>query len=253
VYDSWRDGLRSALELIGKDHKVSWFLDKTLPDPEDEFDFTLVWDDSNTQASKISGRKGLCLTTDPHNVENLKNFDVIFAESTPVYEQCRAQGLRTIKAFGTDTDFFKPKKIKKEYKYFYPATFSPWKLQRNIAYLGKDLLCVGTVQPDGLEDLTKCTENGVRIVNDYLPVKKILEYYQKSSNVIIPAIHGSERTVLESMSFNIKPIVNPLNIKAYSYIKELDESGLTPRRFVVKNYSHYEYAKNLMKGMEVRE
>ena len=33
------------------------------------------------------------------------------------------------------------------------------------------------------------------------------DYYRKSQNVIIPAIHGSERTVLEAMSMDILPLV----------------------------------------------
>ena len=254
VFDNWRDGLRAAMKKISKEHKVIWYLDKTMPDPGDS-DFLLFWSSSNedyfNQLDKYKERKGICLTTDPHNIDNLRKLDVVFCESDPIYEAVRSQGIRAIKAFGTDTDFFRPSfKVKKDIDFFYPATFSPWKRQSEIAHLGHQLTCVGTVQPDGLAELTECTRNGVNVINGYLPAKKILNYYQRAKNVIIPAVHGSERTVLEAMSCGIKPVVtHPENVRTYSYIKELEESKLEPRDFVVKNYSHIKYAEQLLKGI----
>lgn len=255
VYDRWRDGLRAALEKIENKHKVSWYLDKTMPDPGDS-DFLLFWsssvEDYFSQLDRYKEKKGICLTTNPQNVNNLRKMDIVFAESRPVYDQCRALGLPVILAFGTDTDFFKPSNVEKDIEYFYPATFSPWKRQGDISHLGNKLLCVGTVQPDGKKELEACRENGVIIEEGYFPVKKILGYYQRAKKVIIPAIHGSERTVLEAMSCDILPeIVHPdLNKKAFSYIIEYKGSKMkTPREFVLKNYSHKVYAKQLLKGI----
>lgn len=256
VYDKWRDGLRGAIDIIGKKHKVAWYLDKTMPDPEDNYDFILLWDDSNSEffehIGKFSSKKGLCLTTMPQNFDNLRKLDIVFAESQPVYDVLRANGIPVIKAFGTDTDFFKPTKQKKDIEYFYPATFSPWKRQRDIAYLGNKLLCVGTLQPDGIEDYEVCKREGVMIEEGYFPVKHIKDYYDRAENVIIPAVHGSERTVLESMSMNILPtVVHPdVNKKAYSYIREFKDSKFkTPREFILDRYSSKVYAKQLLKGI----
>lgn len=256
VFDNWRDGLRSALELIGKEHRVSWYLDKTAPDPEDGHDFILLWDDSNStffdQMGKYSCKKGLCLTTDPQNFDNLRKLDVVFCESDPVFNAVRSQGVKAIKAFGTDTDYFTPgKKRDKTMDFFYPATFSPWKRQSEIAYLGNQLTCIGTLQPDGKYELEECQKMGVNIELGYFPVSKIRDYYKRTKNIIIPAVHGSERTVLEAMSAGIKPqVTHKENTKTYSYIKELEESGLKPRDFVLKNYSHKVYAKQLLKGIQ---
>ena len=169
VFGNWRDGLRAAIEEISKEHKVGWYLDKTMPDPGDS-DFLLFWSSTNEdyfdRLHNYPERKGLCLTTDPHNIENLKKMDVVFCESDPIYNSVRREGVRAIKAFGTDTDFFKPNpKVKKDIDFFYTATFSPWKRQSEIAHLGKQLTCVGTLQPDGVPELTKCTENGVNVIN----------------------------------------------------------------------------------------
>jgi len=252
IINNWHDGLRAAFDLIAKKHKVDWYLDRDIP--EDEYDAVILWDDSNSEFfqhfPKYHAKKGLCLTTDPVNWENLRMLDVVYCESQPIYEAVRAQGIRAIKAFGTDTDFYKPRKVKKDIDFFYPATFSPWKRQGEIAYLGKQLTCIGTIQPDGIPDLTKCKENGVNVEIGYFPARKILDYYQRARCVVVPAIHGSERTILEAMACGIKPVVtHPENIRTYSYLKELEESGLSPRDFVVKYYSHTKYAEDLLRGI----
>lgn len=253
VYENWRDGLRAAIELIGKTNEVDWFIGKEIP-LSDGYDAILFWDDSNSEffdeLDRYKGKKGLFLTTNPQNFDNLRKLDVVYCESEPVYDAVRREGIRAVKAFGTDTDFYSPSKVKRDIEYFYPATFSPWKKQSTIAHLGNKLLCVGTTQPDGLYELAECTTNGVRVENGYFPAEKIRDYYRRSKNVPIPAFHGSERTVLEAMATNIKPDVNRENVKAYSYITELEESGLTPREFVEKNYSHKKYAKSILKGLE---
>ncbi len=257
VFHHWRDGLRAAIEIIGRKHQVLWFVGEDVNPPQST-DYYLLWDDANSPAIAQfakRGRVGLCLTTDLSlPIENLRLLDAVFCESNPVYEKVKQLGVcRAIKAFGTDTTFFTPaEEVVKDIEYFYPATFSPWKLQRNIAHLGKRLLCVGTVQPDGYEDYNACEKAGCRINEGYFSVEKVREYYRRAQKVIIPAIHGSERTVLESMSMGIRPEVNPENKKAFSYIEELDKSGMAPRDFVVKHYSEQRYAEQLLKGIEKR-
>lgn len=267
VYPNWRDGLRAAVELIGKEHDVVWHIGKKLPDPSIQWDFILLWDDSNSEffqhMSKYNCRKGLCLTTDPHNWNNLRQLDVVYCESDPIYNAVRQQGLRAIKAFGTDTDFFTPNfMVKKNIEYFYPATFSPWKRQSEIAHLGDKLVCIGTVQPDGKDELQACLNNGVQVMEGYFPVEVIRDYYQHTKKVIIAAVHGSERTVLESMACGVWPIVlHPENVRTHSYLEEFGEydktidkskyknPGLRLRQFVIDNYSHVKYAQHLLKGM----
>jgi hypothetical protein len=255
VYDNWHDGLRAAIDILAKKNKVEWFLDKIRPE-NDDADFILFWDDSNSEffnhLSEYKAKKGICLTTDPVNMGNLRKLDVVYCESEPIYNKVRAEGIRVIRAFGTDTDFFEPTDIKKDIEYFYPATFSPWKLQRDIAYLGDKLLCVGTFQPDGMDDYDACIKTGVKVKLGYFPPETIKDYYNRAKHVIIPAVHGSERTVLEAMSMNILPeVINKDNKRAQSYIDEFKRSNcVTPREFVIENYSAWQYAADLERGME---
>ena len=185
IYPNWRDGHRTAMELVGKKHDVDWILG-TPEKIDDKYEFILLWDNcwSEFDIDSYKGRKGLCLTSDQGlSVENLRRFDVVFCESSPVLNKVKDIGVtRAIKAFGTDTKLFKPKDIKKDIEYFYPATFSPWKRQREIAYLGKDLLCVGTVQSDGLGEYNTCLNSGVKIKRGFFPVEKIVDCYQRTKS-----------------------------------------------------------------------
>jgi glycosyltransferase involved in cell wall biosynthesis len=229
IWPNWRDGYRAAWEEISKKHEINWYLDKH------------------------KCRKGMSLTTNPQNYDNLKKLDVVFCESDPVIELVRPHGIRTIKAFGTDTKFFSPdENIEKDIPYFYPSTFSPWKRQSEIAYLGSDLLCVGTVQPDGQKELQTCKDAHVKTEIGYFPAEKIRDYYRRTNKVIIPAIHGSERTVLEAMSMNIPVEVTDFhNQKARSYIQEFESSNYeSPREFILDNYSEKKFAEQLLRGIE---
>jgi len=53
-------------------------------------------------------KKGICLSAMPTDFNNLQKLDVVYCESTPVYDAVRAQGIHAIKAFGTDEKFFSP-------------------------------------------------------------------------------------------------------------------------------------------------
>lgn len=240
---------------------------------------------------QYKAKRAIFLTTNPTNYHNLRGFDVVFCESSVVLDEARMRGIHAVKAFGTDDNFFAPHKLErtdqidvmlpdwpkqyeeeiklktnarkiekgdfkvdwsgKDIEYFYPATFSPWKRQRDIAYLGNKLTCVGTIQPDGQEDYDSCVNNAVITEVGYFPPEKIRDYYQRSKRVIIPAVHGSERTVLESMSTNILPeVTNDNNLKSKTYLDEYAKSGcLTPREFVQKFYSGKKYAEDVLKGL----
>lgn len=255
VYPNWRDGLRAAIEIIAKKHQVDWYLGTDVEIP-DKYDFILNWDNSTSgfipQMNKLSGRKGLVLTTDlGMEIDALRNYDVIFPEARPVHNRLVAEGINSIKAFGTDTNFFKSRDSGKVYEAFYPATFSPWKRQNIFSdkYQDKGLL-VGTIQPDGWDIFKYCVERNTPTMVGYFPVEEIRTLYDKSKKVHITGWEGSGRTVLEAMSMGLSVEVIPDNHKAMSYIEEYKSSGLSPREFVLKNYSEEIYANQLLKGMK---
>jgi len=252
IEPNWRDGLRAATEIIGREHKTTWKLNEL---PDDDCDWIITWCDSNSQFSRnvssYKAKRGIFLTTHPTNWVNLLGFDIVFCETSIIYNECRQMGINAKRAFGTDDSFFSPVSKEKDIEYFYPATFSPWKLQSKIAHLGNKLLCVGTIQPDGQAEYDTCVNNAVITEVGYFPPEKIRDYYRRSKEVIIPAIHGSERTVLEAMSFNILPqVINKENKRAMSYLTEYKQSGMImPRAFIQKYYSAEKYAEDILDGL----
>ena len=255
IYDYWRDGLRAAIEVIGQDHEVDVYLGDDYKKIDEDYDAYLFWTDSNDPIidhfTGNPGVKGLILTTSPSNVQNLKKYDVVFCESKPVYEEARMHGIHAVHAFGTDTEFFKPDDTPKTIHYFYPATFSPWKRQSSIAHLGQLLYCIGTVQADGQEELEACKREGVHVAEGYFKAEHIRDLYKKTREVPIPAIHGSERTILESMSMDLFPQVNPEN-KAYAIIEKFKWTTLeSPREFILRHYSEKQYAEKIAKGLQL--
>jgi hypothetical protein len=108
---------------------------------------------------------------------------------------------------------------------------------------------VGTVQPDGKDELQACLDKGVHVAQGYFKVEHIRDLYRRARNVPIPAIHGSERTILEAMSMDLYPDVNPEN-KAYAIIQKFNSTNLaSPRLFALKYYSHIQYAEKIEKGL----
>lgn len=258
IWPYFRDGLRSALEIISEDHEVEWVLEDG--SPRLDSDFLLFWDDSNSTYVQrfldYKCRKGLILTTDLGlNIENLHNYDVVFSETKFIADKVRSHGIRSIKAFGTDDSFFNPyysnrtpQKIR--WNAFYPATFSKWKRQDVFSKKHRQRgLLLGTIQPDGWDILKECVGNRTQVMIGYFPVDYIRELYLMSEMVDITGYEGSGRTVLEAMSMDLPVEVSLDNYKCRSYIRELKASGLTPRKFILKEYSAKCYADNLMKGI----
>jgi hypothetical protein len=110
---------------------------------------------------------------------------------------------------------------------------------------------VGEIQPDGQHEYDMCKEAGVQLIGKYTPSIEIRDLYRRAQNVIIPSLYGSERTVLEAMSNDLRPIVQEDNIRAMTFINEFKASGMeSTREFVIKNYSAEIYAQQLLKGIE---
>lgn len=258
ILDNWRDGQRACIEEIEKEHTVDWFLADEAQFVPKDYDFYLFWTDAPDplvlqKYAYYKGKKGLMLTSDngiwrAGSNDNLKAYDIIFCESEPVRESVRNLGYPCVKAHGTDDVFYTPTKTIKDIEYFYPATFSPWKRQSSIAKLKDKLWCVGTIQPDGIDEYNACIAEGVHVEVGFFPPEKIRDYYNRAKNVIIPSIHGSERTVLEAMSMDILPIVSLDNVKANSYLVEYNSSPFkSPRDFILENYSAKKYAQTILK------
>jgi len=257
IFDDWRDGVKASFEIIALKHRVDWILgDDCWTADLDKYDAVVQWDNSTNAYTKYlskfsNPRKCLILTTELGlSIDNLRNYDVVYCEATPVQNAIKPHGLRTLLAFGTDTEFFKPDDTVKDIKYLCVGTFSPWKQQRKLAHLGKDLYCVGSLQPDGREDYQAVVDAGATVELGYFPVSHIRDLYRRAEHVVIPGYEGSGRTVIEALSMGLPVEVSLDNHKCQSYLKEFKASGMEPREFAVAHYSAQGYADSLMKGID---
>ena len=268
VFPIQHDGLKAALNLIGQKHQVDWYLESYVPD--DSYDWIIPWGVGsltfNYSIEKYKGRKALLCAGHPDDLENIDKFETVFVESPEVYEQMKEHCKQIILAFGTDTDFFKPTENKKMFDAFFPATYSPWKRQRlfGLAIGSRGLTC-GYMQPDGVEDYKTCVENNTYTLVGILPTVLIAQLYNMSRTCVVPAWHGSERTVLEAMSTNIPLVVVKDNILACSLVTDVCikvdpnpqalregfyralEKKVNTREYVIENYSHIIYAEKLLR------
>lgn len=265
------DGLMAALNLIGEKHQVDWFIPPDFP-PKNKYDWILPWGVSsipfNDTIEKYKARKALLCAGHPYDILNNHKFETIFVESPGVYKELKGHK-NVVLAFGTDTDFFKPRKMKKIIDAVYPATYSPWKRQIFFAKaIGNRGLACGVLQHDGKTEYEACLSNGVYSLVGLVPTRMVATLYNIARSCVITAVHGSERTALEAMASNLPLVVtndNELTCSLLSKecikadpnpraIKEAFEEAINKevntRDYILRNYSHKIYAERMLKELE---
>ncbi len=252
VYDVddnyWRDGLWAALNLLNKRWEISFYNLHNGAIPSGKFDFFLVWGAlSSRQAKMVSlleGKKGICLAGGKLNDPLIHSFDVVFAETLWQIKELRKINIDAVRAFGTNTDLFKPiKGYPKVWDAIYPAAFAKWKRHELFVKKPGFKLAVGYIQPNGVERecVDICERNGVMVLPQVTP-NVLARLYNASRKVIITSDiwGGGERAVLEGLASGLHVEVEPDNPKLVELLAEQQEHLLT----------HIDYAKALRGGIE---
>ncbi len=256
----WNDGLRAALDYLVE--KYNWEVKiYNIPtsgtNVPDNAEFTLFWGALNKlqHRRKFFKKQGLCFGGGPTYHPNIRNFDIIFAESKIDLEEFQNLNINTVQAFGTNTKLFQ--KIPNQSKIFdfiYPTAFAKWKNhERFVEYVvkfsdGKPIraLAVGYMQPGGWEKecYEICLKNGISVL-PWVPPHALPYLLSMSGNVLITADPngGCQRTVLEAKSCSIPVIIESKSLK----LEEL--KNLTTKQ-VREEWSEIAYAEQLKKGIE---
>lgn len=267
------DGLKAAINIIGQKHEVKWFLGGD--EPDDSWDFIMVWGVAsmpfNRTVEHYKGKKILLCAGHPQDIENLEKFDAVLVESPEVYRQMAPFCKRIEIAFGTDVELFQPRIENKVYDAMFCGTFSDgWKRQKLFAegLKGYRGLCVGTMQMDGVEGYKACVENGIDTIVGLVPTRLIATLYNMSKVAVIPAWHGSERSILEAQASNIPLVLVKDNELGCSLVTDQTiivdptpeairlgfEQALTrtvsTRKFILEKYSERKYAEKILKVIE---
>ena len=263
------------MDIIGKTHQVDWFLGGDVPD--NNYDWIMPWGvcslPFNQTIEKYSGKKALLCAGHPSDLVNIEKFDHIFVESPAVYREMLPFTKSISIAFGVDTELFKPNPDEpKIFDVLYIATWSEgWKRQSLFAESVKGLraCAAGSLQPDGIEGLKKCTENGVYTMVGLVPTRVVALLYQMSKVCVITSWHGSERSMLESLASNVPliitkdnelgaslveyhaEIVNPNPIKIRTSIDlQLKRQYMDERNWVLQKYSAQQYVHKILEVLE---
>jgi len=288
----WEDGLAGALkELIKRGHEVGVFTTgepTTIKHPyfdiqvTDEVvkdigafnpDVILHWADMTrphaVPMKALQKPMAICFAGGEPLSYNTDVFDHIFVESL-VYEAIFSRnGYRVSRAFGTNTELFKPQQQVKMFDTIFPATFAKWKRHSLYSQATKGLrsLAVGYMYNEHeTECWQECLDRGVMVL-PHVPHHVLPRLYAASKVVVVPSQSdgGSQRTVLEAMAMNIPIVVTDSDkfdfaegkvFKAEPNSKELNQmirmaldSEVSTREYIVENWSEYTYADSLEEGL----
>jgi len=252
----WDDGLAAALRYLNQ--KYNWQIDiYNLPSIDNpilspNYDFVLFWGALNRlqHEQKLFKKQGLCFAGGPTFHPNIKNFDIIFAESRVDFKELKKWGVSTIQAFGTNTQLFRPiPGQQKVWDYIYPAAFAKWKrFDKFVEKVKKEKasgLTVGYMQPGGWEKecYEVCLKNGV-VVLPWVPHNVMPWLYNASRVCLITADEhgGCQRTVLEAKACGIDVVI----ISDSPKLLELND---LEREDVLKNWDEKSYGEKLRKGI----
>lgn len=283
-YGKWEDGLYAAMKLIEQEHEVQ-YLDTS--DVEKVFQFNpdvvLYWEAPVTQRGKdathwnsicaLPYKKCLLFAGGPLKAIDVKDFDLVFVESKINEEDCEREGIPYKRAFGTNTQLFKPMETPKVFDAFMQATFADWKRHNLFAQtMGSKGAVAGRRQLFDDNGYQECVKRGVQIYDETYGEE--LNKLINSSSVVLNTSNeqgGGQRCTLEAMSAGVPVIVMADSIKNREFV---EESGggivcepevssirdalrrITPAMGIlghayVKNYwSEFEYRDALLDGIQ---
>lgn len=297
----WRDGLAAALNILQTkcDLKIytqarnvsretifphEFFDIFTYPDPEqmsaairdDDPDVLLFWADMTRPAIPMLAKdfpSACCFSGGFAETDNTDLFKLMFIESESYREVFEKRGIKTVQAFGCNTELFQPQQQPKVWDVFFPATFAAWKRHDLFAasVSGFRAYACGWPEPHEPWCHEVCREGGVFTTHHMMPYL-LPDMYSASKMVLITSGSngGSQRTVLEAMAMNIPCIVMADSDKCSEYlfeagypdmiidpnvgairakIEETLEAEVNTRDWVLENYSEHVYAQKLYDGL----
>lgn len=228
-YGKWFDGLRGAYDILEKEFDIDY---KEPTADFSDYDVLLYHEAPCT----INGK-------DRENYLRVKNypkpkillfaggaiadgwtdgFDVICVESQINVKEFKEMGIDTITAFGINTKYFKPRRVKKKFKGVHHGTCASWKRQYLLGEaFGEDALLIGRFQENDSLMFNKAREYGA-VVKDEL-YENALARAVSSAEVLVQTSAfwgGGQRCTLEAMAAGLPVICMTDSPKNREYVEE---------------------------------
>lgn len=233
-YGAWRDGLWAAMKIVEKHHEVRYFDFPLATNGIHEYnpDMVLYWEAPCTYAGKdrmnywevqaLPYKKALLFAGGNLKPEWLEGFDLFFVESKINEEEFTALGKPWKRAFGVNTQIFKPEKQPKVFDGVFQATCASWKRPWiGSEALGNKYMVMGRYQETDPIGFQRVRESGGLV----LP-----EQTAEGVNSLINASHtvvntsdfwgGGQRSTLEAMAAGIPVVVMEDSPKNREFVEE---------------------------------
>jgi hypothetical protein len=222
----WKDGLWAALQTL--DFQMI-NLQKTQEIPECEY--VLAWGGFQSHAEKFVRdlkhkdsklKIGLCIGGNATIPYTIGDWDILFYETDWYRPQISAHP-NIVKAFGVNTDIFKPIKTEKIWDCITVGAFANWKRLHLLKKKRGYRLAVGDIQKGNTEEsmaiVNDLLSDGV-CISDMVDQYTLAKIYNSAKKVYVPAqiIGGGERTVWEAKACGVEVECEPDNPKLQELI-----------------------------------
>lgn len=220
IKDRWKDGLRYAMDKIGKKHIVHFF--EPWNDIEG-YDIILYWEapctangTNGAHYNKVRNnptKKALLFAGGPLKKEWVTGFDMLFLESKINEKECDDLGVPWHHAFGVNTKEFSVTNrsmdaSKKRYDGMLHGTCASWKRQWLIGEAFGNRGCViGRGQDSDPYPFNRCRELGADVLPSSSP--SIIKDLMQDSVALVNCCDywgGGQRATLEAMAVGL-PVV----------------------------------------------
>lgn len=232
-YGMWRDGLWAAMKILEKKHQVKYFDTSRIKDIYDfEPDVVLYWEAPCTYAGKdrlnywavqnLPYKKALLFAGGNLKDEWLEGFDLFFVESAINEQEFEALGKPWMRAFGINTQAFKPEKQPKVFDGVFQATCASWKRHwLGAEALGNKYAVMGRYQETDPIGFMRVREAGGLVLPEQT-AEGVNALINASNTVINSSDYwgGGQRSTLEAMAAGVPVIVMEDSPKNREYVEE---------------------------------
>lgn len=215
IKEYWQDGLATALNIIGKDHIVTYHEPW---DTIENVDVILYHEAPCTFGGNNSHhynkvrtnpiKKALLFAGGAIRKEWVSGFDILFLESKINEKECDDLGISWHHAFGINDKIFKYEKKEKMYDGMLAGTCASWKRQWLIGEaLGDKGLVCGKNQESDPQPFIKCKEFGTLVLPEQR-AESVASLLNQSFTCVNPCDYwgGGQRATLEAMACGV-PVI----------------------------------------------